>query len=82
MTEQEARERCARLSAESPERATHSWLPRKGAGGQWGIVKLAVPSPSSPDLVTTTASTEQSIKDDPREVFQKNVPPNGTVFGA
>lgn len=81
MTEQQARDRCAKLMAESPERVTHSWLPRKGATGEWGIVKLAVPSPASSDTVTTSASTEQSIKDDPRSIFEKNVPPNGAAFG-
>lgn len=81
MTEQEARARCARLSAESPERLTHSWLPRKSSSGEWKIVRLAVPSPAAPDSVITTASTEQSIKGDPRSVFEKNVPPNGAAFG-
>ena len=82
MTEQEAKDRCAKLTAESPERVTHSWLPKKGAEGEWGIVKVAVPSPATGDTVITTASTEQSIKDDPRNIFEKNVPPNGAVFGA
>ncbi|MBK5231652.1 MAG: hypothetical protein JJE13_01530 [Thermoleophilia bacterium] len=82
MTEQEAKERCARLTAESPERVTHSWLPRQGAEGEWTIVKLAVPSPATGDTVTTSASTEQTIKDDPRSIYEKNVPPNGAAFGA
>ncbi len=81
MTEQEAKERCARLTAESPERVTHSWLPRKGSAGEWGIVKIAVPSPAKSDTVTTSASTEQSIKNDPRNISDKNVPPNGAAFG-
>ena len=81
MTEREVKDRCLKLAAESPERTTHSWLPREGADGGWTIVKLGVPSPASPDLVETTASTEQRIKEDPRNPFEQNVPPNGAVVG-
>jgi len=81
MTEQEAKDRCATLAAESPERTTHSWLPKQGADGEWGIVKLGVPS-ASQATGTTTLSEVPGIKDDPRTIFEKNVPPNGAAFGA
>jgi len=77
MTEQEARERCVKLGAESPERLTHSWLPRKGADGEWSVVKLAVPSPKSPETVTTEAADTQSAKDDPRSAMEQSFPPWG-----
>ncbi|MGK2956380.1 MAG: hypothetical protein ACSLFI_12015 [Solirubrobacterales bacterium] len=81
MTEQEARDRCKELARSSPERTSHSWLPREGAGGFWTIVKLGVPS-TSQATGTLAASEVQAIKDDPRNIFEKNVPPNGAAFGA
>jgi len=77
MTEQEAKDRCAKLTAESPERETHSWLPRKEAGGEWAVVKLAVPSPKKEETTTSQAGDNQGIKDDPRPAMEQNVPPWG-----
>jgi len=77
MTEQEARERCAKLGAESPERSTHSWIPKKNPAGDWSVVKLAVPSPKTPETVTTEPSENQSAKDDPRTAMEQSFPPWG-----
>lgn len=77
MTEQEAKDRCKKLGAESPERLTHSWLPRKNPDGQWSVVKLAVPSPKTPETITTEASESQSAKDDPRTAMEQSFPPWG-----
>jgi len=75
MTEREARERVARLAAESPERETHSWIPREGPDGVWSIVKLAVPSPKAPATSTTQPGQNVAAKDDPRSPLEQNFPP-------
>lgn len=75
MTEREARERVAKLSAESPERETHSWVPREGADGEWSIVKLAIPSPKAQETSTTRSDENQAAKDDPRTAMEQNFPP-------
>jgi hypothetical protein len=76
MTEQEARERVARLTAESPERETHSWIAREGSDGEWSVVKLAIPSPKSPQTVNGQAG-EPLVKDDPRSSLEQRFPPWG-----
>src|ERR671929_223293 len=43
MTREEAIAEAARLAREHPDRATHSWLPREIAPGQWGVAKVGVP---------------------------------------
>ena len=75
MTEDEARERVARLTAESPERETHSWIPRQGPDGEWSVVKLAVPSPKVPETSTAQSGDDQAAKDDPRTAMEQNFPP-------
>lgn len=80
MTEREARERVARLTAESPERDTHSWVPREGPDGVWSIVKLAVPSPKAPETSTTQPGDNVAAKDDPRPAIHQNIPPWSVGF--
>lgn len=80
MTEIEAKKRCAELASTSPERETHSWLPRQAADGRWGVVKLAVPSPASPETSETSAADHQMIKDDPRPAIHQNFPPWAAGF--
>jgi len=80
MNEQEARERVAKLTAESPERETHSWIPRKGPDGEWSIVKLAVPSPKTVETSTTQPGQNQAAKDDPRSPMEQNIPPWSVGF--
>ena len=77
MTEQEAKEKCAKLSAESPERTTHSWVPKKGDDGEWSIIKLAVPTPGSQKLNTKTEEDVQAIAEDPRTSINRNIPGGG-----
>ena len=43
MTREEAIAECGRLAREHADRATHSWLPRELAPGQWAVVKVGVP---------------------------------------
>lgn len=77
MTEEEAREKCSALAANDPERFTHSWVPREGEGGDWSIVKLAVPSPGTETRIATTEEDEVAIKSDPRQPIVKNTGPGG-----
>ncbi len=75
MTEAEAKNRCEDLSATSPERGTHSWLPRVGENGDWSVVKLAVPSIETQKTGKASASTTQAAKDDPRSSLEQRFPP-------
>lgn len=78
MTEEQAKERCAELAAASPDRETHSWLPRKGPDGSWAVVKLAIPSPAAQQQTGTSKSGDApGIKDDPRTALEQNIPPWG-----
>jgi hypothetical protein len=79
MTEQEAKERCRELAATSPERTTHSWLPREGADGAWAIVKLGVPS-TSPATGTATSADPHGIREDPRIPLEQKIPNNMIGF--
>ena len=40
MNEQEAKERCAQLAAEHPDRETHRWTPVQGKDGAWSVAKI------------------------------------------
>ena len=42
MTEAEARDLCAKLGREHPDRAENQWFPREEADG-WIVVKVALP---------------------------------------
>ena len=77
MTEGEARARCEELASTSPDRGTHSWIPRSNADGGWSVVRLAIP-PSAPPPSTASKSPEsKGLRDDPRIALEQNVPPHG-----
>jgi hypothetical protein len=77
MNEEEARERCRELAETSPDRETHSWLPRQEADGQWAVVRLAIP-PARPVEAKASKPTEpQTARDDPRIAFEQNIPNHG-----
>jgi hypothetical protein len=42
MNEVEAKEACARLAAEHPDRHTHRWVPTK-RGEEWAVAKIGLP---------------------------------------
>ena len=46
MNEQEARDRCAELAAEHPDRATSNWIPVKQKDGTWGVARIGLPPPA------------------------------------
>ena len=77
MDEAAARARCAELAESSPDRDTHSWIPRELPDGSWKVVRLAVPSPGTPDGVKTVSSGEEAGQEDPRNHMEKSFPPYG-----
>ena len=79
MTEKEARDRCAALSKESPERFTHSWVARETAV-DWAVVKLAVPTPGADPIETETTKDPMAVQEDPRDSAIRNVGPGGYGF--
>ena len=75
MTEAEAREACARLAAEHPDRGTHQWRPRQASDGTWTVVKIALP-PTQPTTAETRAAEKPPTADDPRSAAMRNLGPN------
>jgi hypothetical protein len=73
MTEDEARREAERLAREHPERATHHWLAQQGDGGDWRVVKVALPGAGRrPELRETVSAEERPPQpDDPREGPQR-----------
>ena len=75
MTEAEAREACARLAAEHPDRETHQWHPRQEPDDSWSVIKIALP-PSQPSTPETRAEERPPTADDPRSSSMQNLGPN------
>jgi hypothetical protein len=75
MTETEAREACARLAAEHPDRQTHQWRPRQESDGSWSVVKIALP-PRQRTTPETRAEGKPPTADDPRTSAMQNLGPN------
>lgn len=73
MTESEAREHCARLAREHPDRADNQWFAREGDEG-WTLVKVPLPEGLKRQQLTTTIETKPKPPqpDDPREAHQRN----------
>ena len=79
MTEAEARDACARLAEEHPDRATHRWTPRREEDGSWSVVKIALP-PQKPSGTETRAEEKPPTADDPRTAAMQNLGPNVGPF--
>ncbi len=71
MTREEAEARCEELAAGHPDRETHQWRPREGAGGTWSIVKVAIP-PVAGLTETLQAEERPPTADDPRTAHARN----------
>jgi hypothetical protein len=72
MTREEALAEARRLSEEHPDRATHSWIPRKVADGEWTVAKLGVPAPR-PTGTRQESKPKPPQADDPRPAFWRDV---------
>ena len=81
MTEAEARLRCEELNAELGHREV-PWTVRELAAGDWRPVRARVPGlpEREPYKATTEAKPKPPQADDPRDAFQRNVPPYGAGF--
>jgi len=77
MTEQEAKERCADLAREHPDRKTHQWIPVPSKDGNWSIAKINIPPAAEPTGTETRAT--QSDPDDPRQLPPWLDPPRGGI---
>jgi hypothetical protein len=75
MTEAQARERCAQLAREHPERAENQWFALKRDDG-WTVVKMPLPEGLRRQAITPTIQSkpEPPQADDPRQAHQRNVP--------
>jgi hypothetical protein len=63
---------CGRLAREHPDRATHSWLARELAPGEWAVVKVGVPG-QRPFGTLTEAKPRPPQADDPRPAMWRDV---------
>jgi hypothetical protein len=75
VNESEARETCARLASEHPDRETHRWQPRREPDGSWSVIKIALP-PTQPSTPETRAEQRPPTADDPRTSAMQNLGPN------
>jgi len=78
VTEQEARDQCAGLAAEHPDRETHRWVPVQAKDGNWSIAKINLP-PAKPPTGTETRVTKSEGGDDPRVLPPWLDPPRGGI---
>ena len=72
MTRNEAIAECSRLALEHPDRATHSWLPREAAPGEWAVVRVGIPG-SRPLGTTQEARPRPPQAEDPRPALWRDV---------
>jgi hypothetical protein len=72
MTRDEAISECSRLAREHSDRATHSWLPRELAPGEWAVVRVGVPR-ANPLGTTQESKPRPPMADDPRPAMWRDV---------
>jgi hypothetical protein len=75
VTEAEARDLCAQLAREHPDRAENQWFAREGDDG-WTVVKVPLPEGlrRQPMTPTIEGKPKPPQADDPRSAHQRNVP--------
>jgi hypothetical protein len=49
MNEREAREHCAELAREHPDRGTSHWVPVEQKDGTWAVARIPLPPPIDPE---------------------------------
>jgi hypothetical protein len=77
MDEHEAKDRCAELAREHPDRDTHQWVPVQGTDGSWKIAKINLPPADQATGTATQAS--QPDPNDPRHLPPWLNPPRGGI---
>lgn len=65
MTREEAVRECERLAQESPERATHSWMPREDATGVWSVARVNLPPADAGQRVPETRAAARPPSEAP-----------------
>jgi hypothetical protein len=78
MNREEAEQRRGELAATDPE---HTWLVRERDGGEFEVVKVALPGPRRPKLTPTTEAVAKPQADDPRTALERLIPPYGGGVG-
>jgi hypothetical protein len=67
VTRTEAEERARRLQAEDPDRATHRFVARRVAAGDWEVVRVRLPTADHGPLTPAHGAKSQPFpRDDPR----------------
>jgi hypothetical protein len=81
MTRDEAMNAAKRLTAEHPDRRTHTWIARESTPGGWEVVKVRLPGEMrrDPMKATTEAKPKPPEADDPRPAIFRNIPPYGAA---
>jgi len=72
MTRDEAISECGRLAREHADRATHSWLPRELAPGEWAVVRVGLPR-ANPLGTMQESKPRPPSADDPRPAMWRDV---------
>jgi len=75
MDEKQAKERCAQLAAEHPDRETHRWVPVQSKDGDWSVAKINLPPVARPTGTETRAT--ESDSEDPHQLPPWLDPPRG-----
>jgi hypothetical protein len=75
MTEQEAKDRCAQLAAEHPDRATTNWLPVKQKDGTWAVARIPLPPPAKAEGEETKSEPRPMPGDSRGDTLGGNLPP-------
>jgi hypothetical protein len=66
MNKVDAHELATRLGREHPDRAKYRWLAREQPGGEWTVVKVAIPS---------TGAVTPSVEARPKPPHDDSMPP-------
>jgi hypothetical protein len=79
VTHDQAQAESDRFGREHPDRASHIWMPRASAGGDWLVARIAVPAGMDRTRfkATVEAKPRPQTADDPRPAGMQNIPPFG-----
>jgi hypothetical protein len=65
MTE-DAKDRCAQLAAEHPDRARVNWIPVKQKDGSWAVARIPLPPPVKVDQAQESHDDSRPLRENPR----------------
>jgi hypothetical protein len=70
----EAEERARQLQAEHPDRATHRFIAWPSGGGDWEVVRVALPTGARTPHTETVGANPRTHPDDPRTGNEQRAP--------